>query len=272
MPQKCELYSFCKALQGFLLKLGIGSNEIATECKGHFPCKSIDLNTQVLLQYTDATNTDAVMAWVKRLFGGKLPVENSTNVMDKMIHNPPFRCPEINLEIYQPCSIQSCSFHTNNVWTRNCILNYRVDHYCDALDLKELAFLLELPLQDLKARVNNILAKTRKWALKSKIEQEGIADYAPVETKGMCCVCGREVVVPNQIGEYLYCGVLCSSRKPPYCIDAEKNFHLPVERILTICVNSFASVRPICHALGLSQVQLQHLCRQHHVDIANLPL
>lgn len=268
MPE-CALKKPCVELQRLLRRVGVDGRHIRSECSSTQPCLSAFANLKRATQYINVDNVQAIDRFVRRVFGGRLPVDSSASTRAYVFDRPPFYCVELKTEIRQPCQVTSCAFWTDNTWTRNCIRCYCLEHHRDTLEIKELTFLLGETSTDLRKRANSVLADMRKWALKHRTEQDAVAAGTP--DPDTCIVCKNPL--PSSAFHrqgYVYCTPDCAEVKPPLELNIEGEFSLPIARILQISAEAFAGKRPICHALGVTNRQLEKMCERHQVDISGL--
>jgi len=269
--ETCTYNSTCESLRKHLLQLGVSDELVETTCNGRHPCSEALTNVQLITRHLNVDNAGLVEEFVKGVFNGQLPVDTSPSALDQIFYRSPFYCSEIDTEIRQPCSVRSCSYWTNHAWARNCILYYRIDQHRDALDIKELAFLLDELASDLRRRANTVLAEMRRWALHTKIDQTETPLISGESTEDVCVVCGKPPETkPTYRQKFLYCSSVCLENVPPLELRIEEEFHLPIRRILQICVDSFAARRPMCHALNVTAKQLEKLCARHNVSSDSL--
>ncbi|KKN30885.1 hypothetical protein LCGC14_0829600 [marine sediment metagenome] len=262
----CTLNHTCSQLRQLLRQLDVDETNVATECDDTSPCQSAFDNALLVMAHLNIDNATLVSDFIRARYQGQLPIDGSDGTVRQIFDRRPFACPELDIEIRQPCSTQSCAYWTNHAWTRNCILFYRADQGHDSLDFKELSFLLDHTTTELRKRANVVLAEMRRWALLHKAEQVD-APVAPVLVIGDgCVVCGAEADDDSiyKLG-FQYCSTVCFDLKPSLDLRIEQEFKLPVARVLSICIDSFAAKRPMCHALNVTAKQLDDLCARHDV-------
>jgi hypothetical protein len=221
-------------------------------------------------------NAEHVTKAVQKIFSGTLPIDRTTTALSLAFDRPPFKCPELEINIRQPCSVQSCAFWTPREWTRNCIIYYMVDQNRDSLDLKELTILLGEETQTVRKRWNAAVAASSHTAMILKTDQihreDATATLAEPSANDVCSACG-EANGDNTIarGGFVYCCRECCEARPPLELRLESEFKLPVQRILEICRTNFYARRPMRHALNVSNRQLEDLCTSHEIDISAIP-
>lgn len=249
--------------------MGADPDEISSEeCTGSI-CPSVFENAH---QMDFQLNIDNIAAVEKFLLDryGELPIEKSPAVARQIFNQNPFVCPEIDVEIRQPCQVKSCAYWTDHAWTRNCILFYRVDQHRDSLDTKDLTFLLGSSSSEIRKKTNRAITELRRWALHHKTTQQEDAEAPMAPQDDGCVVCGEIIPKPILKNGFHYCSPKCFETKPPVDFRIEQEFQLPVGRVLEICIDSFASRRPICHALSVTTKQLTQLCGRYAVDLSRL--
>lgn len=261
----CSLDPACKNIRTLLTDIGLKPDSIESGCGGVGPCQGIFNNLLLVTQRLNIDNAKSVVELIKDWYGGKLPIDRSTGSIKQIFEQRPFVCPELDLEIRQPCSVRSCSYWTNHAWAKNCILFYRMEQGKESLDLKELAFLLDKNVTELRKKTNVALAEMRRWALWVKTSQ--ISEPSPTVPENYCAVCGQALtdLAVHKQGIH-YCGKNCLNKKPPLDFQLEHDFGLAVERVLQICVDSFSARRPMCHALSVTTKQLEDLCSRYSID------
>ena len=263
----CTYRTICNNLREHLSQLGVSDAHIELGCNGQAPCREAITNIQLVTSYLNIDNADLVEEFIKGVFDGQLPVDTSTSTLDQIFYRSPFYCSEIDTEIRQPCTVQSCAYWTNHAWARNCILYYRIDQHRDALDIKELTFLLDELAPDLRKRANVVLAEMRRWALHTKIDQTEDTQSPPTVIADVCVVCGGlPEKKPLYKQGFLYCSSACLEKRPPLELRIEAEFRLPLRRVLQICVDSFAARRPMCHALNVTAKQLERMCVRYEIS------
>ena len=266
----CPWKRVCEPLWELLLRLDVDASSISQECRDDGPCHGVFDNIMLVTAHINVDNAYLVHEFLTALYGGQLPIDSAGGTIKQIFSQRPFGCPEIDVEIRQPCRVRSCGYWTNHAWTRNCILFYRIDQGRDSLDLKELTFLLDQTSTELRKRTNLILAEMRRWALHNKAEQLEIPTVMePAVVGDRCCVCGNKIDKGSVTkGGFQYCGRACVEHKPPLDFRIEQEFKLPVDRVLRICIDSFAARRPMCHALNVTTKQLEDLCGRHAIEIS----
>jgi hypothetical protein len=256
----CMLKGFCTVLAKQLHEVGVDDTAVSTTYQDSFPCDAVLENSRLLFQHVDPSNAAAVSRFIQRLFPGT-PVEPTDTTADFLLHQQPFRCTELDIEVYQPCSVKSCAFWTANAWTRNCILDYRItfandhakDHTRGQLEPKDLAFLLGLGLPNAKQKVNDAIAAARYWALKNRLSTAAAAESAGlVETQ------------PENPE---------NPQDPPESAEEEiihRRFGIGATRVLAIAVQSFATVKSAAQAVDVPPDVFLTLCMHHGIVATHL--
>jgi len=267
---KCHLHKTCQQLYDLVRTLG-ATPRLLPGCQQDGVCQAAVENAELLSQQLSPDNATQVTVFLRDVFHGDLPIDQSAVALKQTLEQEPFYCGEIDVEIRQPCGVTSCTYWSDTPWTRNCILFYLLDHHRAVLDIKELAFLLGRQIGELRRHTNNITAELRHWALKRKTAQQD--DQLPVRIveSASCAVCGAELdETPIYRHGFCYCSEECIDKKPPLDLRIEQDFRLPIERVLQICVDSFAALRPICHALSVKTRELDDLCLRYDISTAHL--
>lgn len=271
----CHLISVCGQIRSLLERIGAAHAEIDVSCYPPAPCDGVFANLELLASRIEPENARIVLDFFRGAIGD-LPVLKSPAAR-RAAKKPPFYCPEIEISIYQPCRVSSCAFHTGldrddpQEWIRNCILNYRVTQQSDSLEIRELSFLDGKTSNQLRSSINAGLAQLRQAALLVKTEKEGAEIVETPEDACSVCWGSLDTEGPYRVSSgFIYCSEECYDRKRPETLDVEQRFGLAASRVLDIGATSFASVRNMAHALGVTSVQLRELCEQHDIDISHL--
>lgn len=272
----CQLESACISLRSLLQDIGTARDEIDFDCFPPAPCDSVFSNLTYLAGRITPENAVYVSRFLRATLG-KLPVDQAAGATS-FLSKAPFKCPELNVHVYQPCRVSTCAFNTSferdNAlpWTRNCILNYRVLQQRDELELRELAFLYDRSAHSLRTEVNSVLASLRNIALTDAAEKEGGGTRQDVP-EDVCSVCWGSIdgEGPFRVARgFVYCSEECFGWKSPITLSVERRFGLPAKRVLEISVGSFSTPRHVAHALGVNGAQLRELCSAHDVDLSVL--
>lgn len=267
----CSSYEVCKKLKSLLIELNVAEDDVADSCGDSitWPCDSLLHNAQQLYDHVSTSNAAQVLEFIIPLF----------SIREQLISkhfNPhstelPFNCPEMGIDIYQPCLVTSCAFHTSDPWALNCILFYRLRHEHDTLNLNELSFLLDKDVGYLRSTLNKTFRQLSQGALKETIAREGANELTVrVHSDTVCAVCehkleGRRRAIVKS--GFVYCSRECVRCKPPQVIKLEQELLLPIERILDLCVQQFSSVKNMCAALGVGPSIFLRWCDHYSVEI-----
>ena len=265
---KCPTRRLCSALRRVLRQLDADAVPPEFSCTGQYPC-SVATDTALQIYHAiNPENVELVGEAIRRIFRGTLPIDRSTVAMTLALRKAPFVCPEIGIEIRQPCTVQSCTFWTPNTFTRNCIVYYMQEYDRDGLDLKELTILLGDATGSVRKRINDVIAQTQHHALLLKTRQ--VAQEIPAPETLLCPTCGNAVEQAVMQGGQTYCSEACVPLRPPLELALEQEFKLPIDRILDVCLNNFFALRHMCHALNVTTKQFFQLCEDHHIDVSIL--
>lgn len=251
----------CELVQDTLVELGLRP---LTECNGEWPCPNLLDNAREIFHALTPDDPAPVMDLLQEMSKGKLPISSNREILKE----DPFRCSEIGVDIYQPCITRTCAFNVEHPWTRNCLLYYRVDKEKTKLTIEELELLLKRPRSEISKILKATMKKLRHAALKETISQDSEDTIVRMEPPDICVVCESTVEKPfRRTTKYVYCGDQCYMFKPPFIIDLEKEFELPVSRLLVVCVNTFRSPKAIAHALGITPAKLTVLCNRYSISL-----
>jgi hypothetical protein len=265
---KCRIRHRCRTISRLLRRLDPDAVSELQQCDAKAPCQQAVDTALMVHHHINPENAELVGAAIQKIFDGKLPIDQTTNSL-VVLQKPPFMCPEIGLEIRQPCSVQSCSFWTDKSWTRNCILYYMHERDRDSLDLKEMTILLGDATGSIRKRLNDLVVQVRRNAMMLKTQQAA-QDMVEPENSA-CATCGVEISgTPVLHGDVLYCSETCAPVRSSVELQLEADFHLPAARVLAICMSNFFGLRHICHALNITTKQFQRLCADHEIDIQHL--
>jgi hypothetical protein len=242
----CPLQGFCQQLVGCLRDLQVATEAIDETCAGLFPCAAILENSRVLFQHADAQNAALLSTFVAKMFLSN-PIECTDTTADYLLNQQPFRCPELEIEIYQPCQTRSCCFWTANSWTRNCILEYRVTHACDLLGVTDLAIILGLGDRGAKQQLQEAIVEAQYWALKNKLATTPVpaSTFPPFP--------------PDHAFHESVAEATIRSR-----------FSIAPLRVLLIAVESFASLKAACAAVDVPPERFLALCQQYGINAVHL--
>ena len=279
LRRECPSQDVCSDMCSSLLKFRLPEDFIELECPPGedvaWPCAAMLKNARSLYNCVSPSTAVETLELIKPLFSS--PEQLISSRFSQYLDDPPFHCPELNVDMYQPCLVTSCAFHTDNPWELNCILFYRLRHERDVLSLNELAFLLGHHVGVLRSRLNGIFRKLSYGALKEMIARDNVSGLAVrVCTDNVCVVCEHKIEPRRRVvvkGGFIYCGKGCSSYKPPNIIKIEQEFMLPIECLLDLCVRNFLNVKNMCSALGVGPSIFIDWCKKYCVEIpaAKLP-
>lgn len=251
----------CGLVQDTLVELGLRP---LTECNGGWPCSNLLNNAREIFHALTPEFPEPVQDLLQELSQGQLPISSSR----ELLKEDPFPCPELGIDIYQPCVVRSCEFHIDHAWTRNCIIYYRVYKETTRLSIEELELLLKRNRTEISRILKSTMRKLRHAALKETINQEAENTIVRLDPPNVCTVCESAVDKPYQrTNKYVYCGTQCYLFKPPFIVDLEKEFNLPIGRLLKVCANTFRSSKAVSHALGITPSKLNHLCHRYSVPL-----
>jgi len=260
MSTPCD-ETLCGLVHDTLVELG---RRPLTECNGEWPCPNLIKNTREIFSVLTPDQSRPVLELLQELSPKKLPIRSSKSLLTE----EPFPCPEIGIDVYQPCQVRSCAFFTDHPWTRNCLLYYRVRQEVNGLSVSELAFLMNRSVGAIRKSLTATMKMVRKAALKETIHLQGESVVTRLEPVNICIVCEKEIEkLSRRTTRYAYCGDACYIFKPPFMIDLEKEFGLPIDRLLKVCVNNFRSMKAIAQALDITPSKLQHIAKRYLVAL-----
>ncbi len=281
MPPKkahrsCPSYAVCKDIRKILKKVGTASTEVETLCEpdDEWPCRFLLQNASTLYRsVAPGTSTD-ILNFVSLLFAR--PQQMIGTGFQQHLKRNPFHCPELDIDMFQPCEVTSCAFNTDNGWTLNCILFYRLHQGKEVLSLNELSFLLKKDVGSLRASLNKAFRSLSEAALKETISRDHTDELIDrVHPENVCVVCETRVDSKRKMtvrAGFAYCSKECADDKPPQIIRLEQNFLMPIESILELCVVRFSTVKYMCSALGVGSAVFIGWCAQYNVDVPSVKL
>ena len=239
------------------------------EADDSWPCRYLVQNAQSLYDAVSPDNSADVLEFVSLLFAR--PEQMLSPRFEQSAQRSPFRCPELDIDMYQPCEVTSCAFYTDNSWTMNCILFYRLQQGKEVLSLNELSFLLGRDVGSLRANLNKAFRSLGEAALKETISREHTEELMDrVYPENVCAVCEKRMDSVRAMtvrAQFYYCSPECADLKPPQILRLEQNFLLPFNRLLEICVARFSTVKHMCSALGVGPAVFMDWCAQFDVEI-----
>jgi hypothetical protein len=267
----CQSYSVCKDLRKLLRKFGVEKDEIDPLCDAEapWPCSHMLKNAQHLYDSVSPANAKEVLEFIEPMFATREQLVSDRFRDD--YKEAPFQCPELGVDMFQPCTAGSCAFYTNNPWTRNCVLYYRVRHGRETLNLNELSFLLGREVSVLRSTLNRTFRQLSHGAFKETIERDHLSEMVTrINPENVCVVCERKLEGKRKVlrkGGFHYCGRRCVQKKPPQVIRLEQEFSLPIERLLSLCVEQFSSTKTMCAALGMGHAVFISWCDKFDIPI-----
>ncbi len=269
--QQCPSYLACNDLRELLHLVGAPKENVDWNCPigASWPCQGMVENARLLYSEISPQNSEQALHYISTLFA--TPEKMVSWNFEKLSKIPPFRCPELGIDIYQPCKVSSCTFHTDNHWTRNCILFYRLKQDRDVLNINELAFLLNRDVGSLRTQLNKAFRFLGQAALQETIERDYLDQQVELPKRSLFCgACGKKVGTGRKAvrkSGFVYCNRDCAQERPPAVLKVERIFAVPLEELLEICLHRFSSVRNMCAALGISQPIFWEWCQKYSVEV-----
>lgn len=266
----CQSYGLCESVIDLLIDIGVEKDRIdPCDGSGEFPCSRIPNNIKILFDTLGPESAQRILDFVEKFFDG-----NEDQLHDSRIsisQNPPFRCPEIGIDVYHPCSVTSCAFYTTHPWARNCILYYMVRQERKNLTNNDLAFLLGSSPSSLRVSLVKAMQRIRKGALKEEILKEpSMSMVTRLSSPNVCAVCESKIEEGKSYSSkdgLFYCSRNCYLIKPPTVIRIESEFSLSIKRILGLCAERFAVVSLMANAVGVTQSVFRDLCGKYVVSL-----
>lgn len=270
--QTCRSSNTCARLTTMLLEAQVPEEDILDVCDAEaWPCPSMYCNSLLLFNSISTENYYDVLEFVSGLFTDKRALLSAE--FDPYAHTlpAPFHCPELDIDMYQSCAVTSCVFFTKHPWTKNCILHYRLRHERDTLSLNELSFLLGREVGALRADLNKALKGLSHGALKELIVSENVDDMVTrIDADRVCVVCEKRIPERTRVinkSALIYCSKECYRYKPPNVVRVEKEFSLPIKKVLELCVERFANIRNMCSAVGVGHAVFLDMCVRYDVSL-----
>jgi len=272
----CPAHQECVKLAELLKSLAVVYDSVdahTSTCldRTAWPCEVMLKNARSLYLSVDRSNYETVFQYLVGLFSDK------TMLLDYYVGDSldkfSFTCPDIGIEIRQPCAVASCAFFSTNSWFKNCILYYRLRHERDVLSVNELSFLLNRDSTSVRSSISKTIQLLGGHALKDFITHESISGASrrlPAVAR-VCSVCETSIPEGDRgvvRGGFCYCSVGCVGVKPPTALKLEREFSLPINKILSICVSKFSSVKAMCSALSIGQSVFLSLCSRYDVAVS----
>jgi len=267
----CPSYVVCQDLRNLLKKFHVAKEDIADLCieSDTWPCSTMAHNVRLLYNSITPATTKEVLEFITPLFAQREQL--ISNRFNHRSTEPPFHCPELDIDMYQPCLASSCAFHTADPWSLNCILFYRLRHERDTLNLNELSFLLDKDVGMLRSLLNRTFKQLSHGALKETIAMDGSSEIVTrVHPENVCVVCEHKVESRHKMvvkSGFTYCGKKCARYKPPQVIRLEQELESPIESVLLLCVERWANVKSMCAALGIGPSVFVDWCKRYSVEI-----
>ncbi len=262
MLPACTNPELCSLVRETLVAM---EQEPLVTCGGQWPCSSFLENIRELHRSLTPDKTDIIFEMLSRFSeDGSIPIRLDEDSLSEL----PFRCPEIHADVYQPCTVKSCSFYTHLPWSKNCILYYRLKRKVDVLGVTELAFILGKSQKDVRSHITAAMKAARQAALKETISQQVDHVVSRIEPSNVCVVCETKVDRPlARTNKYVYCSDKCYIGKPPYVVKIEKEFRLSITRVLAVCLDNFRTAKVIAQALGVTPAKLIRICERYAIEI-----
>jgi len=273
MSDACQAYPICSELVQLLENHGY-SDQLTPLCDGAgsskaWPCDGMVSNARLLYSVVSPENFKEVLRFVSRLFTDKSSLYNKD--MQELTKDAEFSCPELGVDIHQPCSVTTCAFYTDNSWTKNCILCYRLRYRHENLSLNDLSVLLKRDAVSLRTQINKTIKGLSHGALKETIIQDGADQLIThLDVDRVCGVCEKSIPIdkyPLIKGGFCYCSDLCYKYKPPVVLKIERDFGLPIPNVLQLCIKKFSNLKSMANAIGVGQPVFTNLCQKYNIDI-----
>jgi len=251
---RCEFTDICTSVSKLVEKLSKRNDTIQT-CTKSGPCFELLSRLQYIGEAISPASVETVLEYI----GAYLPDPGVYSLEDVK----PFKCTEIDLDIYVPCTVSSCMFHTMNRWTGNCIIRYIYSQNKQDLDVNEIRFLLGITQAQFRRITNSAITKLQKLALR-KAASDAAADTVKIYDTG-CSVCGNTGNIYKLTDGFVYCSQSCFKHKRPSELRLESEFGIPTKKLLEIAITSFHGKRKLNNALGLNSAELRALLEKHNI-------
>lgn len=274
--QLCKLRPAHKAIRALLLLSGVPKQSLPAKCEKwtsdstNCPCQNFLSHARNLYYYAAGDASKEIYKFIEDIFGTDPPLSNSFH--PKLIKHNKFRCPELSIFMYQPCSVSSCRFHSkDNPWTSNCILRYMTKQECTTLSYNDLTNLFSTPQMEIRSCLLGAVKKLRNGALKEIIVEEnetGMFDRLSSDT--ICPVCERPIKEDEEVIKHdlHYCSEYCLYMKPPVVLDLEHEFCIDIKALLKTCTTRFLNVSIMSNALDVDKPTFLELCHIHEIEVA----
>lgn len=186
-------------------------------------------------------------------------------LQEEMVAESGFVCPRMNCSLYIPCGIKKCDYYVDNSWAQNCILFYVYNEGKTQLSPKEIAFLFQIPIEEVIEIYETQVKNIRKRFINKKLEKEN--KITLIENIPVCCVCNHKTNSTIQRDGWTYCGIHCLNEKPPYVFNIEKEFGSNIETILNVTLKEFKSSAIIEKILGIRRKKLEYLVYKYAPEL-----
>jgi hypothetical protein len=266
----CKSYQTCEELLELLQATGFGE-DASPLCngEGEWPCEGMIANARLLYTSVKPDTVKDTLIFVSKLFKDKSALYQKD--MQELTKDAEFSCPEMGIDIYQPCSVTSCAFYTDNEWTNNCILCYRLRYGHEMLSLNDLSVLLKVDVVSLRTLLNKSLKSLSHGALKETIAQDGADEMITyLDVDRVCSVCETPIpdgTAPLVKSNFTYCSDECYRYKPPVVLRIERDFGLPISNVLNLCIKKFSNLKSMASAIGVGQPVFLNLCSRYGVVV-----
>ena len=277
--KSCSFKPLYDLLANFLREEKVNEEDIplCQPTENSCPCSGLLKTVLVLYEKQPSENSKKLLSLLTDIFEETYLFNDSFH--PKLLARNSYLCPELDITMYQPCGIDSCTFHTpHKDWCNNCILDYITKQSEEedenkqsqkkktSLSYNELTILTGIPTIDLKKTLNGALLKLRQAALKKQIEENNFEDRQyRLFSSSVCPVCERPISSQLVKKSIAYCSDICYNFKPPHVIKIEQDFGLPIDKILRCCLENFSSFNVISTSLGLDRSTLERLCTTYNL-------
>ena len=267
---QCPSKIVCSDLAQLLYEFDVGDDvHICSGVETAWPCADAIHNVKLLYESVTTANSQRVIDFISPLFASSSQLMNPHFAAGQS--RDAFFCPELQIDIYAPCSVDSCVFYTQDPWVKNCILYYRIRHDRDVLNLNELAFLLRRDVGKLRTSLSHAFRTLSRAALKEMILRDCRPEMVTrLHNPRVCAVCEKSIDADDRVvrrGNLIYCKRACYEEKPPQIIALEQDFGLSVRRILELCTERFSNVKNMGAALGIGSRVFIALCSRHGLAV-----
>ena len=125
------------------------------------PKKSMTSELSEILESLPHLSSGELEVALERL--GILGVE----VPEGPIRRPGISCPIMQLPIVTICNLVKCSYHIENEWSRNCLLEYMDSQDSESLAVEEIAFLYQASPKRVEETISRGMAELRETSMKT---------------------------------------------------------------------------------------------------------